>query len=99
MARARPRARDKLRIAHKLSSHPSRPIPRTNPSPANSAVSFLSFVKSDYCLLISLDPAAQLHMELHYSCGAWHLIPFPGEPKHVIIESIPPSENLVITAA
>ena len=31
-----------------------------------------SSLKSDYCLLISLDPAAHLHMELHYSCGAWH---------------------------
>ena len=38
-----------------------------------------SSLKSDYCLLISLDPAAHLHMELHYSCGAWHPIP-PREP-------------------
>ena len=67
-----------------------------------------SSLKSDYCLLISLDPAGKLHMELHYSCGAWHPIPFPSQSAspayrqtraHVIIESIPPSENLVITAA
>ena len=38
-----------------------------------------SSLKSDYCLLISLDPAAHLHMELHYSCGAGHPIP-PREP-------------------
>ena len=31
--------------------------------------------ESHHCLLISLDPAAHLCMELHYSCGAWHLIP------------------------
>ena len=54
-----------------------------------------SSLKSDYCLLISLDPAAHLHMELHYSCGAWHPIP-PREPpaatadrpEHVIVERV-----------
>ena len=57
--------------------HPVRSLERIPPPPTPQSVSFLSFVKSDYCLLISLDPAAQLHMELHYSCGAWHPIPFP----------------------
>ena len=53
-----------------------------------------SSLKSDYCLLISLDPAAHLHMELHYSCGAWHPIPpreppaAAGRPEHVIVERV-----------
>ena len=59
-------ARDQPQIAQKLSS-------RSSPG--------LRFVARSYhCLLISLDPAAHLHMELHYSCGAWHLISSLPEP-------------------
>ena len=57
-----------------------------------------SSLKSDYCLLISLDPAAHLHMELHYSCGAWHPTRSPlashrpprptDRPEHVIVERV-----------
>ena len=67
---------------------PRRPSLPPLPTPLHSSL------KSDYCLLISLDPAAHLHMELHYSCGAWHPIP-PREPpaaadrpEHVIVERV-----------